>query len=745
MKRWLRRGSRVEADADAAAHEAKAVPPVAGEEDGGVDYVTDAPIAKSADDRFGRGPWARRVAETIAAQRDAASLVVGVYGPWGDGKTSVLNLVEAGLADAPGVVPVRFNPWRLGDEAEMFRGFFETLAEALDERLATTRERIGGFLRTYGALLKPVPLAGDAIEGVAGAVGGALSETSLARQRQRIEELLAANAKRVVILIDDVDRLDKTEIQAMFRLVKVAADFKHTAYVLAFDHHVVADALAERFAAEPEHGARFMDKIIQLPLHLPPVAPEQLRTLALEAVDGALAQAGIELSESDAGSFVSAFDRAVAPRLTTPRTAKRYGNALLFALPMVGGEVHPVDLMLVEAMRVCYPRLYEWVRSHEREVLGPHPSAGGRDQPALAVVRAAVEAATAGLGAEDAARARILLTTLLPRTESAWENKSWGGDWDKQWAAQKRIASSLYFRRYLTYTVPPGDVRDADVDALLAAVDAPAPEPGQLASLADAVFDAAGAETVLPKIAARVPALGPDAAAHLAQVVTAMSARFPDASGFLGLSALERAALLVKDLVGRVRTGDRGELAVSLMRECEHLPFAVEVIRWLRPQDDEGDRAVITMAECDAAGRVLADRLLNAWCSSDPFAALGNKAAASLHVCAIYGDAVALRDCLRRQIDEDQSFAFALMRTFLGRAWSMETGVPLLPDLRREGYDALSEYVDPASLFPRLQERFGDSVGTGDEYAFSGLSPDERLAQQYARIHRAVAGGAAAD
>ncbi len=89
--------------------------------DGAVDYLADSPIEESDDDRFGRSPWAGRVAETIAAQRDASSLVVGIYGPWGDGKTSALNLIHKKLEVTEGVVPVRFNPWRLGDEAEMFQ------------------------------------------------------------------------------------------------------------------------------------------------------------------------------------------------------------------------------------------------------------------------------------------------------------------------------------------------------------------------------------------------------------------------------------------------------------------------------------------------------------------------------------------------------------------------------------------------------------------------------------------------
>jgi hypothetical protein len=486
-----------------------------------------------------------------------------------------------------------------------------------------------------------------------------------------------------------------------------------------------------------------MDKIIQLPLHLPPAPPDQLRKLALEAVEAALSQAGIALTDAEAAAFVSAFDRAVGPKLTTPRAAKRYGNALLFALPMMVGEVHPVDLMLIEAMRICYPPLYEWVRSHEQEVLDPNPN--GRDAHVLAAVRSAVDTSVIGLTPDDAVRARTLLTTLLPRTESAWENKAWGSDWNEVWAGEKRLASKLYFRRYFTYSVPPGDVPDVDLDALLAAVEDPAADTGRIASLASAVLDAEGADKVLPKLAARALDLGSDAAARLAMVVAAVSDQFPDASGFLGLSTLDRAAVLVRDLLGQVRPEERGELAAELMRDAQHLPFAVEVIRWLRPQDDHLDRAVLTREECDAAGRILADRLLDVWCSGDPFTQLSGRTSSSLHVCAIYGDGDALRECLRGRIRDDLEAAFALMRSFLGRAWSLETGVPFVPDLHREGYEALREYVDPGWLFSQLRERFGNEIGRGDIGSRRMHDEDERLADAYARFYRADTNKASGD
>ncbi|MFI5710566.1 P-loop NTPase fold protein [Kribbella sp. NPDC051620] len=741
--RWFRRDNRHDEQEptglDSTLEPSPVVPEV------GFDYLADSPIEDAKQDRFRRHSWAGRVAETIAAQRDASSLVVGIYGPWGDGKTSVLNLIHDKLDETAGVVPVRFNPWRLGDETEMFQGFFATLADALDEQTPSTAERVGQTLRDYGGLLVAVPVVGGALKEGAGAAGAKLSETSLAKERKKIESLLTKHGQRVVILIDDVDRLDKSEIQAMFRLVKVAADFKHTAYVLAFDHRVVASALAERYAAEPAHGSNFMDKIIQLPLHLPPAPPDVLRALALETIDAALAQAEIDLTKEETVAFVSIFDRAVGPRLLTPRAAKRYGNALLFSLPMIGSEVHPVDLMLIEAMRICYPLLYEWVRSHPHEVLGPHSNGGGSDQAPLAALRVAVDAATEGLSADDSARARTLLTTLLPRTESAWDNKQWPSDWDEQWARDKRIASKLYFRRYFTYTVPPGDVPDADLDALLTEANGSEPDINRVMSIASALLDAGGPDTVLPKLAARIPSLGSNAAAYLAMVITGLSDRFPDVSGFLGLSTLERAAVLVRDLLGQVAVDERGDLATSLVRDAQHLPFAVELLRWLRPQADHQERAVLSMEACEAAGQVLADRLLEVWCAGDPFTRLARKASASLHVCALYGDGEALRNCLRSRIDDDVAFAFALMRSFLGQSWSIDTGLPLVPHMRREGYEALRDYVDPDWLFPRLQQSLGDSIGEGEEPSQPSDDEDLRLADQYARIHRAQVDSSSAD
>jgi hypothetical protein len=694
------------------------------------DFVTDAPIDDASQDRFNRAPFAAQIARTIAAQRDPASLVVGLYGPWGDGKTSVLNLVERALSGFSDVIPVRFNPWQLGDESLVFRGFFETLAEALDANLLGAKERVGSLLTQYGGLLEPIPIAGSVASKVARATGQALSATSLGKLRGRIEKILSKSGKRVVILIDDLDRLDKSEIQTIFRLVKVAADFAHTAYVLAFDDEAVSAALAERYASGSAHGTNFLEKIIQLPLHLPPVSDEMLRLVTLETVDVALDQANVELSQPEVNRFASVFQRAVTASLKTPRVGKRYGNAILFALPMIGTEVNPVDLLLIEAMRIFFSPLYEWVRSHDDEALG-HTLQGNLADAAKAIIKSGFEDATKELPAAEVRGAQTLLTSLFPRTESVWQNKHWPAEWEATWARQKRIASPQYFHRYFTYSIPVGDVPDTDVDRLIGVLETPAPDASDAMPLAQGML-AGGGEAFITKLAGRLDDPSPELAAHTALLLASVAAAFSDRSDYLGRSTMQRAARLMSKMFARVRPEDRFELAKTLVSSDESLPFTIEVFRWL----GAANGSVLSPEQANVLGALLAARISDLWQNDNPFETLGRAVGASLHLWSTYGEAGAVKEHLESRIRGEADAIFALMASFLGQAWSMDTGVPLEPDFRREAYDAISRFVDPALIFATLQEIFGDSVGIGDFYEMEQLPAQERLAHQFGFIHR---------
>ena len=213
-------------------------------------YSSDSPIHEQGQDRFSRWSFSERVAQVISKRSDPSSIVIGLYGIWGDGKTSVLNFIEKSLESDENVICIKFNPWRFGTEDELLTGFFFDIAEALDAELIKTGDKLKDFVK------KAAPGAGAIMgaKGAGDALGSFISGPDVNELKNRIERELESAKKRVLILIDDVDRLEKTEIHALFRLVKLTADFKYTSYILAFDKDVVAASLQDRYSSAAENS-----------------------------------------------------------------------------------------------------------------------------------------------------------------------------------------------------------------------------------------------------------------------------------------------------------------------------------------------------------------------------------------------------------------------------------------------------------------------------------------------------------
>ena len=103
-------------------------------------FDSDAPISKASDDKLGRAKFAEALGEAIRRQSSQDSLVVGLYGPWGSGKTSVINMMVDHLEKSnqqedttTQVLPIHFNPWLHSTTRELVGQFFDELAVALGQ------------------------------------------------------------------------------------------------------------------------------------------------------------------------------------------------------------------------------------------------------------------------------------------------------------------------------------------------------------------------------------------------------------------------------------------------------------------------------------------------------------------------------------------------------------------------------------------------------------------------------------
>lgn len=235
----------------------------------------DLPITKSSEDRLSRESFAASLADVMLQTTFPTSFTVGLYGAWGSGKTSLLNMiieqVERRNAD---IVILRFNPWLCSDPKQLITQFFKQLAGAIKIK-RSKRDTVYRLFVEYADLLDAVnliPHAGPAIA----AIGKALitkarnymqqENNDMQQQKDKIIRAMTKSNMKIIISIDDIDRLSEEEIIAVFQLVKALGDFPNAVYLLAFDYDVVVRALTE---VQHGSGREYLEKVIQVPFEIP--------------------------------------------------------------------------------------------------------------------------------------------------------------------------------------------------------------------------------------------------------------------------------------------------------------------------------------------------------------------------------------------------------------------------------------------------------------------------------------------
>src|SRR4028119_2287248 len=115
--------------------------------------LSDSPLTDPKFDAFRRWDFAQEVAKLIVNYPKESSIAIGIYGAWGEGKTTVINYIEKSLKNSSNSICVRFNPWLFRDEGLLLRSFFHTLARQLEQSFATPQAEFGKLLEKYGDIL----------------------------------------------------------------------------------------------------------------------------------------------------------------------------------------------------------------------------------------------------------------------------------------------------------------------------------------------------------------------------------------------------------------------------------------------------------------------------------------------------------------------------------------------------------------------------------------------------------------
>ena len=434
--------------------------------------LTDEPLKSPNQDRLGFAPFAEKIATIIKNMQVKESVVFAVYGKWGSGKTTFLNFLVHYLKEEDSIIIVKFNPWWFSGKENLLLQFFNTLNVVLGKD-GTKLEKVTKYLKIFskilGLLSSSAPIISPFLKpakDITDELNNLLTEINnktVAEIKEEICNELEKFECKIVVLIDDIDRLTANEIRELFTIVKAVADFPNTVYILAFDKEVVIRALEK---VQEGKGEDYLEKIIQVPIELPLANKTTIRKMLIDELNAVLSGTPEELFDQTYWGNVY-FD-GIDPFIKTVRDVKRLTNAIRVTYPSVKGEVNAVDFTAIETLRVFCPKVYEVIKNNPNMFCGNSQDLlYGSQNPELKQFHQNWLSDLDNIPDNLKEAIKNLLKRLFPKLECVFGNTHYGHDWEQEWRRECRICSREIFSRFFCYSVPSDDLSRAEMEIIL--------------------------------------------------------------------------------------------------------------------------------------------------------------------------------------------------------------------------------------------------------------------------------------
>ena len=387
------------------------------------------------DDLLDRDKFATRVTDVLRRISPDMGLVVSIEGAWGSGKTSLLAMIEELLSAEPTAqraVIVHFNPWLIGDRDALLRQFLASIARAVT---LTDHTEIGGRvakeIKTYSHafdVLKFIPGAepwASIIKSMMESVGNASEAVfdhktpDIEARKLALENALRKFPQRIVVLLDDLDRLYPAEAYEMVRIIKAVGDLPNVGYVLAWDEKYISAALDK---LSVPFAATYLDKVVQVRLPVPPLSFPQRETLMNNALERLAKEALDPHFEGGEDRLGLLFHYGLSELIEQPRDVVRLFDVVCSIEPSLRGEIHLADILGLATLMIKAPAVFDLLKRTPQAFIGRRPGSRTEFRDVTEVVEHYAAERDAAIDQYPHAKAvRDVVHWLFPQTVKADE------------------------------------------------------------------------------------------------------------------------------------------------------------------------------------------------------------------------------------------------------------------------------------------------------------------------------------
>ncbi len=341
-------------------------------------FEQDLPITSAEQDIFNRKKYTCELSEGLLKSKYESSFVVGLYGAWGSGKTSLLNMILEKITNEKNIkensipkqiaqtinlrrfskeekiIIFQFNPWMCTNPHQLVNQFFLQLANEFKKN--NINSDIFYIILKYSKIvLSSNPKQVGFIRFIINYIFQINAE--IQSVKKKFIKIISEENIKLFITIDDIDRLSEQEIIAVFQLVKALGDFPNTIYFLSFDYEIVTNALNK---IHENKGKEYLEKIVQVSIPMPKAKSIDLERIFNSKLESLLSeQEKNNFHEQDVKfRWYEIYEGGIKSYINSIRDINRFMNTFSLIFQQIGNETDFIDLVGITCLQVFEPNLY---------------------------------------------------------------------------------------------------------------------------------------------------------------------------------------------------------------------------------------------------------------------------------------------------------------------------------------------------------------------------------------------------
>lgn len=297
-------------------------------------------------DLLERNKVINQITNTIINCNSNSKFVMSLKGDWGSGKTTILNNVKDNLKKENLVFIDDFEPWVYSDNKSLLVAFFDTIMK--NTNCGFRINEINKFIKTY---LKTITTnigysTDDLFE----------NTTNINRIKEIINNYLESNNKKIVLVLDNLERCSSEHILFILKIIHNLFDFKRIIYILSYDE----SAMKKHFESILNIDYSYLEKMIQLEFSVPKLDKNVLQNIISKCLDNYLKHSKLIISENEQSEII----KIIVENIKDLRDFKRIINSTFNASFNNMKDLNSLDMLLIETIAMKNPELWSEINAN---------------------------------------------------------------------------------------------------------------------------------------------------------------------------------------------------------------------------------------------------------------------------------------------------------------------------------------------------------------------------------------------